>query len=700
MGMMTKLRDNAHIFIIAFAVIFIAFWVFADLDIGSMMQGSPNNIGKVGSRDITYQEFQAVVDRVAEQRREENNNQDLTEMDYIQIREQVWNDFVTQAVIEQAIDDFGLDVTDQEITDWVWSANPPEELAQHFRDSTGAFNRDTYEQFLRNPGPENYEALLAFEQQMRSQLLRTKLTNILTSSVVVSEQSIRSAFVDQNIDFNVSYLFFDPRTFASTDTTAPTQEEYKRFYDRNKHRYRTDEMRKLKYVNFPEIPSRTDTLVIQQELENIVELVESGEDFLDFIATSSEAPYDSTAWSSREQVRPEVASQVFDQPVGTIVGPIPNETGLSLFKIMAERQSAEPIYKASHVLFRTDGEQDDAEQRRKAEQILARARAGEDFATLAAENSEEPGANESKGELPWFGKGRMVKEFEDAVARARSGDIIGPVKTQFGYHVIRVHGRSTRELQLAELRMSIRASSRTREDISERARDFAYFAGENGLEAEAEAAGYEVLETPDFSKQAGSFVPGIGSNPSLVKFAFENRIGTIGEVFRGNDGYVVVQVSDIRKEGYRPLEELKEQLKPQVVFDRQLRKTLEHARTLCATNAPLEQIAENNPELIVNALPPFKIQNGVPNVGSDQNFIGTLLSLKQGDRSEPFIGQRGVYVLRLDSQSPFDETAYKVKKEEIRKQLLEQLQNEFVQSWLEQRKNAIRIVDNRDRFFR
>ncbi|MBN1447746.1 MAG: SurA N-terminal domain-containing protein, partial [Bacteroidetes bacterium] len=246
--MMTKIRDNAHVFIIAFAVIFVAFWVVSDVDIASIMQGSANEIGSVGGKSITYQDFQAVVEQVAEQRRKENDGKDLTENDYMQIREQVWNDFVTQTIVEQAIEEFGINVSDEEISDWVNDLNnPPKQLSQYFMDSTGRFNAEAYRQFLTNPGPENEEALLAIEQQLRSELLRSKLTNILSSSVIISEEQIRSEFVKNNINFTVSYVFFDPRVFAATDTTAPTDAEFKAYYEKNKDRFKIDEMRKLKY---------------------------------------------------------------------------------------------------------------------------------------------------------------------------------------------------------------------------------------------------------------------------------------------------------------------------------------------------------------------------------------------------------------------------------------------------------------------
>lgn len=700
MGMMTKMRDNAHIFIIAFVVVFVAFWVVSDVDIGSIMQGSANEIGNVGGKSITYQDFNAVVDRMAEQKRQENNGKDLTENDFMQLREQVWNDFVTQSIVENAIEEFGITVSDQEITDWVYDFNnPPEQIAQYFKDSLGRFNVETYRQFLSNPGEENIEALIALEGQLKSELLRSKLTNILTSSVVVSEEAVRTKFVENNIDFTVSYVFFDPRVIAAADTAAPTEEEYAAFYEKNKDRYKIEDMRKIKYVIFPDEPSSSDTAAIVNELNTIRELVDGGSDFLELVSTNSEQPYDSTQWFSRDQVSEAVAEQVFDQPVGAIVGPVANEIGLSLYKVMDAREGENTLYNAAHILLRIDGGQDDAAQKAKAQEVLAKAKSGADFKKLAAEYSEEPGAAERGGVLPWFGKGRMVKEFEDAVMNARPGQIVGPVKTQFGYHVIKVTGSSRRELQLAEVRMSIRAGSRTRDEIFERARNFAYFATENGFDVEAERNGFQVMESPEFAQQTGSYVPGIGTNPALMKFAFENGVGEISEVHRASNGYVVCLISEKRDAGFRPLDEVKEQIGPQVIYERQLDKAMAQAQKI-ASGKTLQQITQSDPTLSISSTPPFKIQQGIPNIGPDQAFIGRMLSTDAGKVSEPFRGLRGVYVMRVDAKTDFDETAYKVKRDDLRQTELTRLQNEFIQSWIEQKRGEIDIVDNRDKFFR
>ena len=701
MGMMTKMRDNAHVFIIAFAVVFIAFWVISDINPSELMRGSQNEVGNIDGRSITYQEFQQVIDQVVEERRKENKGMEMDENAVASVREQIWNDYVTRAVIDRAIKQLNITVTDQEINDWVRSDNPPELLAKYFRDSTtGQINRENYMAFLsKGGGAENTQALVQIEKQLKDELVRSKLTTALSAAIQLSDQDLRTKFMDQNFQLSASFIHFDPRTIAAKDTGAPSDDEYKAYYEKNKRQFKTKELRKLQYVLFQEIPSSSDSTSVRNELNTLAEQARGGADFMEMVKNSSEQQYQDQ-WFSRKQLSAEVVNKIFGQPIGSIVGPVASETGYSVYKLLDQRNGTEVMNEAAHILFRTDGGQNEAEQRQKAMNALQRAKAGEDFGTLAATLSEEPGAAERKGNLGWFGKGAMVPEFESAVMSAKTGEIVGPVKSQFGFHVIKVTNRSSAEIKYAEIRMTIKPSARTRDELLETARNFAYFANEKSLAEEAQYQKRKLDETPEFAQQSGSYIPNIGVNAALMKFAFESKIGKISDVYRASNGYVVCAVSDKRPEGYKPLEDVKEQIKSQVVMDRQLRKTLEYAASAQKGRNSLQEIAAAKPGLTVQSTQPFNLSAGAPGVGRDEAFIGTLLGMKEGQISKPVRGARSVFILQLVTKSPFDETAFKVKKEELRQQNLGQLQNEFIQSWLDQMKEKISITDNRDRFYR
>jgi peptidyl-prolyl cis-trans isomerase C len=99
------------------------------------------------------------------------------------------------------------------------------------------------------------------------------------------------------------------------------------------------------------------------------------------------------------------------------------------------------MVRARHILIKTDpsaSDNDKKKAREKAEEILKKIKAGEDFAKLASDVSDDTGSKTKGGELGFFPKGMMVKSFEDAAFSLKPGEVSGIVETQFGYHIIKV----------------------------------------------------------------------------------------------------------------------------------------------------------------------------------------------------------------------------------------------------------------------
>src|SRR5205823_5045890 len=111
--------------------------------------------------------------------------------------------------------------------------------------------------------------------------------------------------------------------------------------------------------------------------------------------------------------------------------------------------------RASHILLKTEGK-DDAAVKAKAEEILKQAKAGADFAELAKKNSEDEASAKNGGDLDYFGRGRMVPEFDQAVFAMQPGQISDLVKTQYGYHIINLVDKKTATTRpLAEVRQQL-----------------------------------------------------------------------------------------------------------------------------------------------------------------------------------------------------------------------------------------------------
>src|SRR5213075_1104519 len=119
----------------------------------------------------------------------------------------------------------------------------------------------------------------------------------------------------------------------------------------------------------------------------------------------------------------------------------------------------------------------------------------------------------------------MDKTFEAATFKLKPGEIVGPVHTPFGYHIIKLIARDNREVKVADIHLPIRISSITREELDQKARDLSFLAKETDLVKEAAELKYTMGETPAFNK--GTNVPAVGVSPALNRFAFTNKVGAV-----------------------------------------------------------------------------------------------------------------------------------------------------------------------------
>jgi peptidyl-prolyl cis-trans isomerase D len=337
----------------------------------------------------------------------------------------------------------------------------------------------------------------------------------------------------------------------------------------------------------------------------------------------------------------------------------------------------------------------------KVRALLAQARSGADFAKLARENSQDYGSAVQGGELGWASKDRYVKPFADAAFRTRVGDLVGPVRTQFGWHIIKVTGRDKREIKIIDLALKVKASSQTAETAFQKAQDFGYLTKDEGFEKAAENSKYQVLETPEFQK-TGS-IPGIGQNDAVTNFAFSNKLGEISEPIYVRDGVIVIKVSNIREEGVRPLEEVKSIVKSMAIKQKKMEKIREQVDVFYKMLTPTSNIisaAQANPNLIAQNTGVFKPTDVPSGVGRDQKFIGLALSLKQGELSKPFEGNRGYYIIQLVSKTPVDSVKYNSERESLSAQLLQEKRSRTLSDWHSALREKADIVDHRDKFFR
>lgn len=700
MPLMTRIRESMSRIFAVFAGVFVVYIVLDwGMDITGRQQSrtlaASQEVGIVNDHVITYRDYSTIVQQTIEGQR----NQSQSEIDESQqrlIRDQVWNQMVEQILYDEEMERLGINVSNQEIIDAVRGDNPPEFLRTQFTDSTGTFNRQAYEGAILNP--KNKEIMVRVEDAVRKQRMREKLQSVILASVRVSEAEVLQRFIDQSIQYQAEYILLEPSKFVKEEIT-PTDAEMRKYYDEHLEEYKVEPSRNMKYVQFVTSPSKSDTENVRNEIADILRRAQSGVDFTELVSTYSETPANDAFFKHGELTK-EREDLVFRAGAGSIVGPIQEPNGLHLIKVVEFRPGTEEFIHARHILINIENN-DSVAALKQAREVYAAAKRGEKFEDLVTRYSKEPGAASRGGDLGWFGKGRMVKPFEDAVFKAKVGQIIGPVKTQFGYHIIEILGRDGREVKLLDLHLGIKASAITRNDIAQQAHDFAAAAKENGLEKEAEKIGYKVVETTPFQK--GAIIPGVGMEPSLNRFAFEGKVGDVSDVVTLQNGYGVFVISAVNDGGFRPFEEVKAAIEGQVRREKQMEKLMAMATTLrqsVGQGEGLQKLTQSNPELQVQQTTNFTLGGFIQGVGRDMKFIGAVSGMNPGDISNPVEGQRGVFIIKLLSKSAFDSTAYTTQRDGLYAQVLGEKRNRFLSEWSENLKKSAEIVDNRDLFYR
>jgi len=697
MSIMTKMRENMAGIFAVFAVVFILYIIFDwGMDLLSRRSRDTGDvIGKVNGRPIHSKEFSDIVQNLTEAQKREGVEED--ERLAGQIRDQAWTMVVNQILLDQEKEKLGIKVTDQEIIDWVRGENPPDFLVKQFTDSAGTFNRSAYEAALRDP--QNSAIWVQIEKALRKQREQEKFQSVLQAAVRVTEGEVYDRFMEDNVKMSAEYILFDGAKMVKDSEVVVTDDDIRKYYLENQAEFKQNATRKLKYVIFPEKPTAEDTAAVIRELEEFARQARAGADFKELVKSHSELPL-TDAFFKRGELSVVRDSVVFSAKVGEVHGPIQDVDGYHLLQVLEERKGKEESIRASHILINLPSGKDSVEAWAKARQLYQRAKKGEDFATLAREYSTDGSASKG-GDLGWFGKGRMVKPFEEAAFKAKVGEVVGPVRSQFGLHIVKVTGRENREVKIADLFLAVRASSQTKSKIQEQASDFSYLASQGDFDKEAALSKYQVQETAPFQK--GTVIPGVGYSPETQRFAFGNKLGAVSGVIRVYNGYGVFKITEVKSEGVLPLSEVKEQIRQKVLLKKKIEKVGEYARQLREKLQPTDSLGvlmAQDTTLKVVKTGEFTPKTWLPTIGRDYTFAGKTLAMKVGEISPPFETQRGYFIVKLLSRTEPDSAQYQVQKKNIQEQLLQEKRSRYLNEWLNHLKEKADIVDNRERFYR
>ena len=346
----------------------------------------------------------------------------------------------------------------------------------------------------------------------------------------------------------------------------------------------------------------------------------------------------------------------------------------------------------------------------EATSIIAQANSGQDFISLANIHTQDPGNQISPdsgrgGDLGWFGKNQMVGTFETAAFGAKKGDVVGPVLSQFGYHIIKVEDMrkkgDDKEVKARHILLKIEMGQNTRSDYRRKATLFSYDAQDYGFSAAQDSHLVQSLNANTIGEK-DIFLGTLGPFRSAVRWAFNAEMGATSDPLESNEYYAVFSLDSITPEGVKPFEDAKIQVRAALSRDREndaAESLAIELKNSVDSGVPFDAIAKDNKSIELIPSDTKKLSGSFVSLGRSDQITGALLNARNGDLIGPVKTYRGYSIIQVMEISPFDSTSWLAQKDLVRLDLVRQKQNRVYQSWMADMKNDADIVDNRKYYF-
>lgn len=472
----------------------------------------------------------------------------------------------------------------------------------------------------------------AFENDIRVNLLLNKMKGVITSSVYVSDTEILKEYRMRNKTAEVSYIKISPEQFEKE--VKVDNKSLEKFYLENKNDFLEPAKVKLKYVVFSPEQIKIDNNIPEQELQ-------------------------------------------------------------SYYLKNKDKFKQEEQIKAKHILIKIDNFQDNASVEKalkKAEEVYKKAKSGNKFEDLAKEYSEDISKNNG-GDLGFVKRGMMVKEFEDALFSLKEGEISKPIKTSFGYHIIKNEKYlPKKDFTFAEVKDQIKEtiikdkiSSEFRQKTQTTYKEIQSFGNITGYLAKNPNT-LEVKETDYISEADSQTIIPQDIKAELIKM----EKSELSSLYQIDGKYYLFEITDKINPTVPPLQKIVEKVTKAYISKQSVEIAKKKAEE-AAKRSDIQQAANflNQP---IQDIPAFKRIDPIPNIGINSTMTEEIFSAKPKSLiQKPLQHGNNFYIFYVKNFIPASDDKLAEQKSAIFQYLLNLKQTEAYNSYIEKLKKDAKI---------
>jgi peptidyl-prolyl cis-trans isomerase D len=567
--------------------------------------------------------------------------------------------------------------------------------------NTGGFDlaaaRTWMNNLKKNSKPEDVQMIMdQLIRPIESKLMNEKYTSLIAQGSYAPTWLLEKNNADNATISSFSFLNV-PYTNIADSTIKISNQEIDEYVSKHKDDFKQEHVKGIAFVGFSSNPTRADSLKILNQITALKAEFISTPDAKSFVTRNNTALPFFDGYALKSKLQMSAKDSIIGMSNGTVIGPYLDGGSYVLAKKIETKNLPDSV-KCRHILVGTvnpqTGEQKrgDSAASKRADSILAVIKSGGSFGALATTLSDDDGSKAKAGEYDYSSvdMGNLPKEFADYIFYKSKGSI-GVVKTSFGYHIIEVLNQKNFEdaYKVAYLSKNILSSEETDAAASSAAvsfvatsRDIKSFE-ETVAKTKLDKSVAENIKEMDYS--AGTI-----SSRLVVKWVFENKVGTVSEPFDLKDQYIVAVITNEIKEGTQPASvarvlvepTLRNKKKGEIVAKRAgSEKDLQKLATLLGGTVAFADS--------VKFSDPF-----VPNLGTESKVIGAAFNKKNlSTISELINGQNGLYFVKVNQIGTTPSASVDLVNQ--KKSIEAQIKQFAAYSTLESLKKSIKIVDKR-----
>lgn len=539
MGVMEKMRNSTAsilwILIFSFGIL----WVLADTQVFDAMTVGPRSLGSVNGEPISLDEYNNRVNFYTEQYSQRTGNTLTPEMRAM-YENQAWEDLVAAELIQQKMNEIGISVTDSELLEMVTGENPAPFIRQRFQAEDGTIDRVALRAAIE--APENSEAWIMVEQQLRDSRRQEKLSNFIASGLKVNSMEVKNEYIRENSYADIRYLRF-PYAEISDEEITILEEELRDYYQTHQDQFERSATYRFRYVSWDKTPTAQDTTNIISEVENLRTAFANAENDSLFLERYQSAVPFNGAYVPADEIKAEY-QPVVDLEVGEVSEVVMIDGDPHVFKKVDQRGDEIKFGVLSYpVVADPIGTIDRLAEEAGEFEFYASSEGFEEEAERRELEIREGTATQETAFIPGIGQSQQAMQ---VLENLREESISEPIELNDQFIVVQMLQKTPEGPRpFTEVRNQVETIVRNQKRMDmmlERVREM--YQNNSSLEALASASEQEIQSAEDL-RMAATRIPDAGREVKVIGRVFSMEEGDLSQPIQGESGVYVVEVTSL-----------------------------------------------------------------------------------------------------------------------------------------------------------